>query len=167
MAAACPENSLSPCARRRSRNSGVTIADVAPVSRSIGSTSDGGAHGKMFCGAGDNVLLLTEYVRDRGVVTIEQAIHVQTGKIAQFFGLHERGVIEEGKMADIAVFNLAEIERSVGVRRNGWLGRESARCRVRGQRDRRAYRLGIEVDRARDFAMTTGVRQQPAKFGAA
>ncbi len=57
------------------------------------------------------MLLLTEYVRDRGVVTIEKAIHVQTGKIAGFFGLHERGLIEEGKVADIAVFNIAEIER--------------------------------------------------------
>jgi N-acyl-D-amino-acid deacylase len=80
-------------------------------SRSVGSISDGGAHGKMFCGAGDNVLLLTQYVRDRGVLTIEEAVHVLTGKLAGFFGLNDRGVIEEGKAADIAVFNLAEIER--------------------------------------------------------
>ena len=71
--------------------------------------NDGGAHGKMFCGAGDNVLLLTEYVRDRGVVTIEQAIHVQTGKIAGFFGLLERGLIEEGKVADLVVFNQTNV----------------------------------------------------------
>lgn len=88
-----------------------TILALMRDSRSVGSASDGGAHGKMFCGNGDNVLLLTEYVRDRGVVTIEQAVHVQTGKIAYFFGLHDRGLIEEGKVADIAVFNLDEIER--------------------------------------------------------
>ncbi|MDO6414561.1 amidohydrolase family protein [Sphingomonas sp. BIUV-7] len=80
-------------------------------SRSVGNVSDGGAHGKMFCGNGDNVLLLTEYVRDRAILSIEEAVHVMTGKLAYFFGLNDRGLIEQGKVADIAVFNLAEIER--------------------------------------------------------
>ena len=88
-----------------------TILRLMRDTRSIGNVSDGGAHGKMFCGNGDNVLLLTQYVRDRGVVTIEEAVHVMTGKLAYFFGLNDRGVIEEGKVADIAVFNLDEIER--------------------------------------------------------
>ena len=78
---------------------------------SVANTSDGGAHGKMFCGTGDNVLLLTEWHRDRGVLTIEEAVHIMTGKLANFFGLHDRGLIELGKVADIAVFNLREIER--------------------------------------------------------
>jgi N-acyl-D-amino-acid deacylase len=34
-----------------------------------------------------------------------------TGKLANFFGLHDRGLIQVGKVADIAVFNLAEVER--------------------------------------------------------
>lgn len=88
-----------------------TILDLIRDTRSVGNISDGGAHGKMFCGNGDNVLLLTEFVRDRGVITIEEAVHTLTGKMAYFFGLNDRGVIEEGKVADIAVFNLDEIER--------------------------------------------------------
>jgi len=79
--------------------------------RSVGNISDAGAHGKMFCGAGDNVWLLTEYVRDRKLLTIEEGIHVITGKLANFFNLHDRGLIEVGKVADITVFNLDEIER--------------------------------------------------------
>ncbi len=79
--------------------------------RSVGNISDGGAHGKMFCGYGDNILLLTDFVRDRGLLSIEEAVHVMTGKLANFFGLHQRGEIAEGKVADIAVFNLAEVER--------------------------------------------------------
>jgi N-acyl-D-amino-acid deacylase len=79
--------------------------------RSVGNTSDGGAHGKMFCGTGDNVLLLTEWVRDRKFLSIEEGVHVMTGKLANFFGLHDRGLIQVGKVADIAVFNLNEIER--------------------------------------------------------
>jgi N-acyl-D-aspartate/D-glutamate deacylase len=79
--------------------------------QTVGNISDAGAHGKMFCGAGDNVFLLTDFVRDRGLITIEEGVHNLTGKLANFFGLHDRGLIEVGKVADITVFNLAEIER--------------------------------------------------------
>lgn len=79
--------------------------------RSIANVSDAGAHGKMFCGAGDNALLLTEYVRDGKHLTIEEGVHALTGKQAEFYGLHVRGLIRVGKAADITVFNLDEIER--------------------------------------------------------
>jgi N-acyl-D-amino-acid deacylase len=88
-----------------------TLLDLFRDPRSVGNISDGGAHGKMFCGTGDNVFLLTEWVRDRSILTIEEAVHVLTGKLAAFFGLNDRGSIETGKVADIAVFNLDEIER--------------------------------------------------------
>jgi N-acyl-D-aspartate/D-glutamate deacylase len=79
--------------------------------RSVGNISDAGAHGSLFCGVGDNVLLLTDWTRDRGLLKIEEAVHVLTGKLTNFFGLHDRGEIKVGKRADIAVFNLDEIER--------------------------------------------------------
>jgi N-acyl-D-amino-acid deacylase len=78
--------------------------------RSVGNISDAGAHGKLFCGAGECILLLTKWVRDRKLLKIEEATHVITGKLANFFGLHDRGAIQVGKRADIAVFNLDEIE---------------------------------------------------------
>jgi N-acyl-D-aspartate/D-glutamate deacylase len=77
----------------------------------IGNLSDAGAHTTLFCGAGDNVLLLTQWVRDRRMLTIEEAIHVLTGKAAKHFGFEDRGTIELGKRADIAVFALDEIAR--------------------------------------------------------
>ncbi|WP_157216575.1 N-acyl-D-amino-acid deacylase family protein [Flavisphingomonas formosensis] len=81
-------------------------------SKSIGNISDAGAHGKMFCGIGDNVLLLTRYVRDTQRLTIEQAVHLLTGQIADHFGfLPERGTLASGKKADITVFRLDEIDR--------------------------------------------------------
>jgi N-acyl-D-aspartate/D-glutamate deacylase len=79
--------------------------------RSVGNISDHGAHGKMFCGAGDNIGLLTDFVRDRAILSIEEAVHVMTGKLSNFFGLHDRGTIEVGKAADIAVFDLAKVEK--------------------------------------------------------
>jgi N-acyl-D-amino-acid deacylase len=77
----------------------------------IGNISDGGAHGKMFCGAGDNVLILTRYVRDKKLLTIEEGVHVLTQKLTNFFGLHDRGALKPGLKADITVFNIDEIER--------------------------------------------------------
>lgn len=77
----------------------------------VGNISDAGAHLQMLCGAGENALLLTQYVRDEGKLSLEQAIHVMTGKLARHFNLHDRGIIAPGKRADIAVFNLDEIQR--------------------------------------------------------
>ena len=79
-------------------------------SHSLANVSDAGAHGKLFCEAGYNVFLLTDYVRDRGVISIEQGVHMLTGRLSNFFGLNDRGTIELGKVADITVFNLDEIE---------------------------------------------------------
>lgn len=44
-------------------------------------------------------------------MTIEEAIHVMTGKLARHFNLNDRGVIRPGLCADIVVFDLAEIQR--------------------------------------------------------
>jgi N-acyl-D-amino-acid deacylase len=75
----------------------------------VGGT-DAGAHLTMFCGAGSNLYLLTHWARDEEAVSIEQAIHCMTQRSAEFFSLHDRGVIEVGKRADLAVFALDEIE---------------------------------------------------------
>jgi N-acyl-D-amino-acid deacylase len=79
--------------------------------RAVGNLADSGAHGKMFCGIGDNVLLLTKYVRDEHYLKIEEAVRILTGQPADHFGMQDRGVIKTGKQADIVVFDLAEIER--------------------------------------------------------
>jgi N-acyl-D-aspartate/D-glutamate deacylase len=79
--------------------------------KTVGNISDAGAHLQMLCGAGENALLLTQYVRDEKRMTLEQAVHVMTGKLAQHFNLNDRGVIAVGKRADIAVFNMDEIQR--------------------------------------------------------
>jgi len=79
--------------------------------RSVGNLTDSGAHSQMLCGAGENMHLLANLARDRGLITIEEAVHVMTGKLADHFFLHDRGVIAPGKRADIAVFRLDEIAR--------------------------------------------------------
>lgn len=75
----------------------------------VGNVSDAGAHGQMLCGGGENMLLFTHYVQKTGALTIEEAVHVQTGKLAKHFNLGDRGVLKVGKRADITVFHLDEI----------------------------------------------------------
>jgi len=79
--------------------------------RTVGNISDAGAHLQMLCGGGENALLLTQYVRDEKKMTLEEAVHVMTGKLAGHFNLNDRGVIAPGKRGDIAVFNLDEVQR--------------------------------------------------------
>jgi N-acyl-D-aspartate/D-glutamate deacylase len=49
--------------------------------------------------------VLGEYVRERGVVSLEQAIHKMTGQSAAKFRLTDRGEIGVGRFADIVVFD--------------------------------------------------------------
>ena len=90
------------------KNEELTIALMRDP-RTVGNISDAGAHLQMLCGGGENILLLTNYVRRDKLLTIEEAIHVMTGKIAEHFFLNDRGVIAPGKRADITVFNLDEV----------------------------------------------------------
>jgi N-acyl-D-aspartate/D-glutamate deacylase len=78
--------------------------------KTVGNISDAGAHGQMFCGMGYNLVLFTHFVRELGALSIEEAVHVQTGKLADHFGLRDRGVLAEGKRADVTVFDLDEVE---------------------------------------------------------
>jgi N-acyl-D-aspartate/D-glutamate deacylase len=88
----------------------VILDKLLTDTHSLANVSDAGAHGKLFCGAGYNVFLLTDYVRDRKIISLEQGVHMLTGRLADFFGLNDRGHIQVGKAADITVFNLDEIE---------------------------------------------------------
>lgn len=49
--------------------------------------------------------LLGDHVRERGLMTLEEAIHKMTAKAARKVGFKDRGVIREGKVADVVVFD--------------------------------------------------------------
>ena len=77
--------------------------------QTVANISDAGAHGQMLCGGGENILLLTTYMKNNDL-TLEEAIHVQTGKQAEHFNFGDRGALKVGYRADVAVFKLDEIE---------------------------------------------------------
>jgi N-acyl-D-aspartate/D-glutamate deacylase len=53
--------------------------------------------------------LLGRYVREKGVIGLEAAIHKMTGVPARQLGLVDRGVLQAGQAADIVVFDPATI----------------------------------------------------------
>ena len=85
------------------------IAEVIRSPHTLTNVNDSGAHLQLFCGAGQSTHLLTHYHRDTGLLTLEEAVRVLTGRTADFFGLTDRGVVAPGKTADLAVFSLDEI----------------------------------------------------------
>lgn len=53
--------------------------------------------------------VLRDFVRERGVLTLPQAIHKMTAMPADRLGLTDRGILAPGRKADIAVFDPAVI----------------------------------------------------------
>jgi dihydroorotase/N-acyl-D-amino-acid deacylase len=49
------------------------------------------------------------YARDRGVITLEQAVRKMTAMPAERIGLRERGQIRAGWFADVVVFDPATV----------------------------------------------------------
>ncbi|MEM7019991.1 MAG: amidohydrolase family protein [Pseudomonadota bacterium] len=70
---------------------------------------DAGAHVSVIMDAGWTSFLLSYWHRDRGVFTLEEAIHLLTSKQARVLGLSDRGSIKVGKKADINVLDIDRI----------------------------------------------------------
>jgi N-acyl-D-aspartate/D-glutamate deacylase len=73
---------------------------------------DGGAHVDMLCDAGYPTYLLGTWVRERGVMKLEEAVRRLTSDPADLFGIRERGRLLPGLAADVAIFDPATIGSS-------------------------------------------------------
>jgi N-acyl-D-aspartate/D-glutamate deacylase len=67
--------------------------------------SDAGAHASQLCDACAPTHLLGHWVRERGDVSLEHAVHLLTGRAAEIFGLDDRGRLAEGLAADVTIFD--------------------------------------------------------------
>jgi N-acyl-D-amino-acid deacylase len=59
---------------------------------------------------GTNARVLAEYVRGRGVLTLEEAIRKMTSLPASIFRLKDRGAIRSGAVADLVLFDPAKVK---------------------------------------------------------
>jgi N-acyl-D-aspartate/D-glutamate deacylase len=67
--------------------------------------SDGGAHVQFHGGYGFSTRLLSEWVREKQAMTLEQAVRRLTFDSASTFGLFDRGLLRPGMVADITIFD--------------------------------------------------------------
>jgi N-acyl-D-amino-acid deacylase len=81
------------------------VAELITDPNTIIALSDAGAHASQLCDACYSTYLLGHWVRERGTFTIEQAVHNLTQRPAETFGITDRGVLAEGKPADVVVFD--------------------------------------------------------------
>ena len=54
--------------------------------------------------------ILAKYVRDEGVLSLEEAVRKMTGLPAVWMGKSERGLLREGAIADVVVFDFGTIQ---------------------------------------------------------
>ena len=67
--------------------------------------SDAGAHASQLCDACASTYLLRRWVREKQVLTLEEAVRMLTSRPAQVFGISDRGQLKEGLAADVVIFD--------------------------------------------------------------
>ena len=77
----------------------------------VNSLSDGGAHCGTICDAASPTFMLQHWARDRqrGTITLANAIKRQCHDTARLYGLNDRGVLTPGYLADINVIDMDKI----------------------------------------------------------
>jgi N-acyl-D-amino-acid deacylase len=77
--------------------------------RTVMAFSDSGAHVSQLCDSSIYTYLLSYWVREREDFTLEEAVRMITFEPARAWGLHDRGLLREGMVADVNVFDPATI----------------------------------------------------------
>lgn len=86
------------------RESAIEEMVTSPVT--ILGLADGGAHATQIMDASQPTYLLSHWVRDRGVLSIEEGVRRLSSDTASFVGFRDRGVLREGAFADVNVIDL-------------------------------------------------------------
>ena len=66
---------------------------------------DGGAHVDMLCDAGYPTYLLGHWVREKGIISLEEGVRRMSSDPADLFGIKDRGRLEVGLAADVTIFD--------------------------------------------------------------
>ncbi len=81
------------------------VAELITDPNTIIALSDAGAHASQLCDACYSTYLLGHWVREKRTFTVEQAVHNLTQRPAEMFGITDRGLLAEGRPADVVVFD--------------------------------------------------------------
>jgi N-acyl-D-amino-acid deacylase len=81
------------------------VAQILTYPNAVIGLSDGGAHVQFQSGFGFSTRLLSEWVREKQAMSLETAVRRLTFESASIFGLHDRGLLRPGMVADIVIFD--------------------------------------------------------------
>jgi N-acyl-D-aspartate/D-glutamate deacylase len=90
--------------------------------RTIVGASDAGAHLDMLATFAFFTNFVGPTVRDRGLLPIEEAVHLVTDAPARLYGLVDRGRVAAGYRADITIFDAAKVATGDVVMRDDMPG---------------------------------------------
>ena len=72
--------------------------------------SDGGAHIAFLCQVTYSSFLLSHWVREKKVLSLEQAVRKLTFDPARLLGIPQRGLLKEGMAADLTIFDPDKVQ---------------------------------------------------------
>ena len=72
----------------------------------LGIFGEGAPHPRQY---GTFARVLGHYVRERGVITLEEAVRKMSSQSARRLGIQDRGILSENYFADVAIFDADEI----------------------------------------------------------
>ncbi len=81
------------------------VAELLQAPHTVIGLSDAGAHASQLCDACYSTHLLGHWVREKGVLSLEEGVRMLTSRPAEVFGLTDRGRLAQGVPADVVVFD--------------------------------------------------------------
>jgi len=92
------------------------VAEMLRHPASLVSLSDAGAHLTFFNDAGFGLHLLGHWVRERGALSLPEAVRRLTSTPAELFGIRNRGALKPGYAADLMLFDPRTVGRGAKQR---------------------------------------------------
>ena len=88
------------------------VATLLRDSCTVLGLSDAGAHASQLCDACFSTHLLGRWVREKRVLTLEEAVRMLTSRPAEVFGIKDRGRLAVGMPADVLIFDAETVGAS-------------------------------------------------------
>jgi N-acyl-D-aspartate/D-glutamate deacylase len=99
------QDDLKTTFRNLPRATKAELADLVKDRRTVLGAHDAGAHIDMLCDSCYPSYTLRYWVREEGVLSLEEAVWRMAGQPASLWGITDRGTIEPGKVADMVAFD--------------------------------------------------------------
>jgi len=85
------------------------VGEILADENTVIGLSDAGAHASQLCDACYATDFLGRWVRDKGLLSLEEGVRRLTARPAEVLGLTDRGRLREGDPADVVIFDAATV----------------------------------------------------------